>query len=58
MVIAALPSFQEAKVRVVILRAKAGAKVFSAGHGIHQLPESRRDPLNLAEPRGWCCGRR
>ena len=30
-VIAALRSFQEAKVRVVVLRAKPGAKVFSAG---------------------------
>ena len=38
-VIAALRSFQEAKVRVVILRAKAGAKVFSAGHDIDELPE-------------------
>jgi len=43
-VIAALRSFQEAKVRVVILRAKPGAKVFSAGHDIDELPESRRDP--------------
>src|SRR3954454_20767906 len=39
-VIAALRSFQEAKVRVVILRAKAGAKVFSAGHDIDELPEN------------------
>src|SRR3954454_21184318 len=49
-VIAALRSFQEAKVRVVILRAKAGAKVFSAGHDIDELPESRRDPLGWDDP--------
>src|SRR3954447_20564336 len=35
-VIAALRSFQESKVRVVILRAKPGAKVFSAGHNIDE----------------------
>ena len=39
-VIAALGSFQEAKVRVVILRAKPGAKVFSAGHDIDELPRA------------------
>src|SRR4051812_4948976 len=49
-VIAALRSFQEAKVRVVILRAKAGAKGFSAGHDIGELPESRRDPLGWDDP--------
>src|SRR5829696_5969543 len=49
-VIAALRSFQEAKVRVVVLRAKPGAKVFSAGHDIDELPESRRDPLGWDDP--------
>src|SRR3982751_3256780 len=49
-VIAALRSFQAAKVRVVILRAKPGAKVFSAGHDIDELPESRRDPLGWDDP--------
>src|SRR5215213_8347008 len=49
-VIAALRSFQEAKVRVVILRAKPGAKVFSAGHNVDELPESRRDPLGWDDP--------
>jgi methylmalonyl-CoA decarboxylase len=44
-VITALHAFREAKVRVVILRAKPGAKVFSAGHDVDELPESRRDPL-------------
>jgi methylmalonyl-CoA decarboxylase len=49
-VIAALSSFRQAKVRVVILRAKKGAKVFSAGHDVAELPESRRDPLGWDDP--------
>ena len=49
-VIATLHSFQEANVRVVILRAKPGAKVFSAGHDIDELPASRRDPLGWDDP--------
>src|SRR4051794_38504902 len=49
-VIATLHAFREAKVRVVILRAKPGAKVFSAGHDIDELPESRRDPLGWDDP--------
>ena len=56
-VIAALRSFQEAKVRVVILRAKPGAKVFSAGHDIDELPESRRDPLGWDDPLRQLCAR-
>jgi methylmalonyl-CoA decarboxylase len=34
----------------VILRAKPGTKVFSAGHDIDELPESRRDPLGWDDP--------
>jgi methylmalonyl-CoA decarboxylase len=49
-VIASLRSFRESKVRVVILRAKRGAKVFSAGHDVDELPESRRDPLGWDDP--------
>lgn len=45
--LAALRAFEEAKARVVILRARPGAKVFSAGHDVDELPETRRDPL------GW-----
>jgi len=30
---------------VLVLRAAAGAKVWSAGHDINELPEPRRDPL-------------
>ncbi len=33
---------------VLVLRAPRGAKVWSAGHDINELPEPRRDPLS------WC----
>jgi methylmalonyl-CoA decarboxylase len=49
-VMAALDSFRKTKVRVVILRARKGAKVFSAGHDVAELPESRRDPLGWDDP--------
>src|SRR5215210_3918319 len=49
-VITALNAFREASVRVAILRAKPGAKVFSAGHDVDELPESRRDPLGWDDP--------
>jgi methylmalonyl-CoA decarboxylase len=48
--IAALQSFRETKLRVVIVRAREGAKVFSAGHDISELPEARRDPLGWDDP--------
>lgn len=41
----ALDDVQERGARVVILRAPAGSKVWSAGHDIRELPESGRDPL-------------
>ena len=31
--------------RVIVLRAPAGAKVFSAGHDVRELPTTGRDPL-------------
>jgi methylmalonyl-CoA decarboxylase len=49
-IIAALGTFADAKARAVILRARPGAKVFSAGHDVDELPESRRDPLGWADP--------
>ena len=48
--IAALRRFRDAKARVVILRARSGAKVFSAGHDVDELPEGRRDPLGWDDP--------
>ena len=36
--------------RCVVLRAPAGAKVFSAGHDVNELPMSGRDPLGYSDP--------
>jgi methylmalonyl-CoA decarboxylase len=44
---AALDGFRVARVRVAVLRAPAGSKVWSAGHNIEELPNAGRDPL------GW-----
>ncbi|KAA0252323.1 methylmalonyl-CoA decarboxylase [Acidobacteria bacterium ACD] len=41
----ALDGMHELNARVVILRAPAGSTVWSAGHDIHELPTSGRDPL-------------
>jgi methylmalonyl-CoA decarboxylase len=41
---------EQAKTRVVILRAEAGAKVWSAGHDVKELPRGGRDPLGWADP--------
>jgi methylmalonyl-CoA decarboxylase len=45
--LAALPS---SPVRVVILRAPSGSKVFSAGHDVNELPTNGRDPLTYSDP--------
>src|SRR5215217_1722044 len=49
-IIAALGSFREARARVVILRARPGARVFSAGHDVDELAGGRRDPLGWDDP--------
>jgi len=36
--------------RVVIIRAAKGAKVFSAGHDVKELPTNGRDPLTYNDP--------
>ena len=41
----ALESFRAVGVRCVVLRARAGSKVWSAGHDIEELPAAWRDPL-------------
>ncbi len=46
----ALHSLQRLKVRAVILRAEPGAKVWSAGLDVTELPEPGRDPLTYADP--------
>jgi methylmalonyl-CoA decarboxylase len=37
-------------VRVVILRAQKGVKVFCAGHDVKELPTNGRDPLTYSDP--------
>jgi methylmalonyl-CoA decarboxylase len=48
--IAALDDCEARKARAVILRAPPGTKVWSAGHDVDELPESRRDPLGWDDP--------
>ena len=49
-IIAALDGFKRRPVRVAVLRANPQATVWSAGHDISELPESRRDPLGWDDP--------
>jgi methylmalonyl-CoA decarboxylase len=49
-VIDALKRLDEGQARVVILRAQPGAKVWSAGHDVGELPEGGRDPLGWDDP--------
>lgn len=46
----ALKAFAEAKCRAVILRAELGARVWSAGHDVNELPETGVDPLGWQDP--------
>jgi len=48
-IIQTLQDFRERKVTVVILRAPDGCSVWSAGHDIKELPQSRRDPLGYQD---------
>jgi len=48
--ISALHEFRKGRARAVILRAEPGTKVWSAGHDIAELPETRRDPLGWSDP--------
>ena len=45
-----LEHFRELKIRVVILRAAANAKVWSAGHDVSELSQGRVDPLGYDDP--------
>jgi methylmalonyl-CoA decarboxylase len=49
-VVRSLEQFSKKKVRVVILRARPGAKVWSAGHDVGELPQGGRDPLGWDDP--------
>jgi methylmalonyl-CoA decarboxylase len=46
----ALDHLREAQMRVVVLRAVAGATVWSAGHDLRELPKSGADPLAYSDP--------
>lgn len=47
---AALEEMTTDSVQAVILRAARGAKVFSAGHDVRELPTNGRDPLTYNDP--------
>jgi len=49
-ILMALAQARAAKARAVILRAEPGCKVWSAGHDVTELPETRRDPLGWSDP--------
>jgi methylmalonyl-CoA decarboxylase len=49
-VIEAFEAFAAADVRVVILRAQSGVKVWSSGHDVYELPAGGRDPLGWDDP--------
>lgn len=48
--LSALDNFEASGVRVVILRASPGTKVWSAGHDVNELPRPGRDPLPYGGP--------
>lgn len=47
--IEAFESMRDRKARVIILRAQPGAKVWSAGHDVKELPTPGRDPLGYED---------
>jgi methylmalonyl-CoA decarboxylase len=47
---AAFDELANADVRAVVLRAPKGARVFSAGHDVNELPTNGRDPLTYNDP--------
>ena len=49
-IVAALGELKAAQIRVAILRAAPGARVWSAGHDVGELPTGRRDPLGWDDP--------
>ena len=49
-VIKALNDLVYQQVRVIVLRANAGAKVWSAGHDVSEFPQPGRDPLTFDDP--------
>jgi methylmalonyl-CoA decarboxylase len=48
--IQALEALRKGKARVIVLRAPRGARVWSAGHDVAELPLPGRDPLTYHDP--------
>lgn len=46
----ALEVLERGKARVLVIRAYAGAKVWSSGHDVNELPVAGRDPLSYNDP--------
>ena len=46
----AVENFAAERVRAVVLRAKPGVTIWSAGRDVGELPEARRDPLGWYDP--------
>jgi methylmalonyl-CoA decarboxylase len=46
----ALDAAQPPEIRAVVIRAPSGARVFSAGHDVNELPRHGRDPLTYDDP--------
>ena len=49
-ILKAFDDFEKARVHVIILRAYPGAKVWSAGHNIKEIPLDGQDPLSWNIP--------
>jgi len=49
-ILEALEAFAAERVRVIVLRARPGVRIWSAGHDVDELPEGRRDPLGWYDP--------
>jgi methylmalonyl-CoA decarboxylase len=49
-IVEALKGASGREARAIVLRARPGAKVWSAGHDVTELPEGRRDPLGWDDP--------
>jgi methylmalonyl-CoA decarboxylase len=47
---AAFDAAQPPEIRAVVIRAPSGARVFSAGHDVNELPRHGRDPLTYDDP--------
>jgi methylmalonyl-CoA decarboxylase len=48
--ITAFGDLQRRQARAIVLRARPGVSVWSAGHNVRELPEGRRDPLGWHDP--------